>query len=95
MEWESRLNRVRVATHDGDFDLHWEEREELLALLRGTPDAKGAIDRFMAVRATRPVELTDEQKVIVVSAVEAAWGASEALHELRYVISEELDVAAA
>jgi len=37
VEWESRLNRVRVATRDGDFDLHWDEREELLALLRGTP----------------------------------------------------------
>ena len=94
MEWASRLERVRVATSDGDFDLHWDEREELLALLRATPGTESAVNRFLAVGATRPVELTDEQRALVVSAVEAARGASEALHELRHAFIVELDRAA-
>jgi hypothetical protein len=39
---------VRVATRDGEFDLHWGEREELLKLLGGGAASVGELDRVAA-----------------------------------------------
>jgi hypothetical protein len=64
-------------------------------LLCGTPGTENIIERFRAVGATRPVELTDEQKALIVSVVDTARGASEALHELRHAFIDELKRVAA
>jgi hypothetical protein len=95
VEWEPRLNRVRVSTHDGEFDLDWNEREELIATLSAVPGSESVIERFRAVGATRPVELTDEQKALVASTIDAGRGLGEALHELREAFVDDLDRRAA
>jgi hypothetical protein len=89
----STASGSRPAT--GDFDLHWDEREELLDLVRATPGSEKTIDRFRDVGASAPVELTDEQKALIVSTVEATMGASEALHELQHAFIDELERVAA
>jgi hypothetical protein len=55
-----RLDRVTVSTPNGDVVLSWEVRQALLELL--SEAAPEVANRFKAVGATRPVELTDEQR---------------------------------
>lgn len=61
-----RLDHVSIAMRRGgeanDVRLPWKSREYLLRKLRTTDGAEGIVKAFEDAGATRPVELTTEQK---------------------------------
>lgn len=58
-----RLDRITVTVPDGDVSVSWATREELMRLLAQRDDTAAIRSRFDAVGASRPVELTREERV--------------------------------
>lgn len=64
-----RLDNVQVTTNYGTVEIPWDAREAILAELRGLESARGAVDAFEAVGASRPVELDRDGKLAVLDAI--------------------------
>jgi hypothetical protein len=64
-----RLNRVLVAIKPGVVQIPWESRDRLLDELRRHDSGRTVVAAFEAVGATRPVELDDGGKVLVVDTI--------------------------
>jgi hypothetical protein len=66
----ARLNRVVVTTPRGSIVLPWESRDALLDEIRHLDSARGVIDAFEKVGASRPVELERADVVLLVQAID-------------------------
>ncbi len=58
-----RLDRVTVNVPDGDVTISWATREVLMGLLTEDENAAGIRARFEAVGASRPVDLTRDERL--------------------------------
>jgi hypothetical protein len=67
------LDKVQVDVTGEIVEITWADRDTLLAKLRFIPGTDPIIDRFVAVGASRPVELNDEQQHRLREALEL-WG---------------------
>ncbi len=93
-----RVDRVTITMGRNDVIITWACRAALLSKLRTVRRAAGVIQAFEAVGATRPVELSIEQKVTLHSFLEA-WSGIETpegftdmppgLLELRNALSDD------
>jgi hypothetical protein len=101
MRWvggASRLDWVKVATGRGPVAIPWSMRELLIERLRKVKGSDEVIRAFRAVGATRPVELSDYGKSVlleVLSALldQADGDAPAGVAELRSEILDDLDAA--
>jgi hypothetical protein len=57
-----RLDRVEVNVAGEIVDITWDERDQLLGKLRVLEGSETIVLNFEAVGASRPVELTEEQR---------------------------------
>jgi hypothetical protein len=73
-----RLDRVQIALETGNAEIAWAARGVLFELLGGVDGGTAIVDAFRNVGATRPVELTMEQKIIVLRRLERARGSPSA-----------------
>jgi hypothetical protein len=91
-----RLGRVQVATSGGTSEISWATRTELLRRLRHHDGTLAVVRTFEAVGASRPVELTDGAKHVLLGVV-SAWvdadDAPEEVAELRRELLDDLDAA--
>ena len=62
-----RLSRVQIEVAGKPVAIPWESLEALLAELASARIAAGIVEAFRAVGASQPVELTREQKVLLVA----------------------------
>ena len=97
MDGESRLDFVHIQTGSGPIRIRWTARDELLERLR----AFGALEvvrAFEAVGATRPVDLTDDGKHVLLEVL-SRWIDGElddrrdGVAELRAALLDDLDAA--
>jgi len=58
-----RFDRVTVNIPDGDVTISWATREVLMGLFAEDESAAGIRARFEAVGASRPVDLTRDERV--------------------------------
>ena len=72
----SRLDRVRVATFQGDVEISWHERELLLVGLLKQTGSADTIRAFVAVGTSAPVELDKRSRLLVIVALNALERAS-------------------
>jgi hypothetical protein len=89
------LDRVQVVTSQGTVEISWDTRTELLSRLRHHGGTMAIVRAFEAVGATRPVELTDGGKHVLLGVV-SAWvadGAPAEVTELRRELLDDLDAA--
>jgi hypothetical protein len=70
-----RLDRVEVNVAGEIVDITWDERDQLLGKLRILDGSETIVHNFEAVGASRPVELTDEQRLQLRVILEL-WGVS-------------------
>jgi hypothetical protein len=94
----SRLNRVRVATSREVIEISWIARNELLERLRKAGGALEVIRAFEGIGASRPVELTDDGKQVLLEALsrwvdELDGDLPRGVAELRREILDDLDAA--
>ena len=73
-----RLSRVQVEVAGKPAAIQWESREALMAELGSARVAGGIVEAFSAVGASLPVELTREQKILLVALLDG-WGWSRPL----------------
>jgi hypothetical protein len=66
-----RVERVQIQTEAGPVEIPWRLRQMLLGRLRDLEDAGGVVSAFEAVGTSRPVELSDGQKLLVLKVIEA------------------------
>ena len=66
-----RLDRVRVATSLGTFEIPWDSRDALLDQLVGNSATRGIRDAFVAVGASRPVTFSRLDTALLVAAIDA------------------------
>lgn len=64
-----RLDRVQVATRYRVAEISWSAREAILDKLQLLESARGTVEAFKAVGASRPVKLDREGKADVVDAI--------------------------
>jgi hypothetical protein len=69
----SRLDRVRIDVAGEIVEISWDERDVLLEELAFAADTKPIRVRFEAVGASRPVELDDEDRARLRTALDD-WG---------------------
>lgn len=91
----SRLDRVVVETFRGPIELPWASRAALLTELRRLDSTAGIVAAFEAVGATRPVELTVEQRAELAGLLNF-WmnqvqvdGLPEGVYDLRCALVDE------
>ena len=92
-----RRDDVTIALERGDdVTIPWASRDALLHRLVNVESAQGIVDAFTAVGATRPVELTEADKLILYGFLEG-WSLMHALEkspagleELRLALSDDL-----
>jgi hypothetical protein len=87
-----RLDRITVSLNGGDLTLSWHTRQELLARLQHINTKSGIRAAFGAVGASRPVELSPNQKVTLQRAL-VDWaddGMPSELVELTDALTAEL-----
>jgi len=95
-----RLDHVSIAIHRAgeanDVRLPWRSRDYLLRKLRLTTGAGEVVKAFEAVGATRPVELTTDQKVLLYRVLDDRSFTTgfhelpEGFFELRNALSDEV-----
>jgi hypothetical protein len=68
-----RTNRVRIDVAGEMVEITWHERDVLLEELAWAPGMKAVRERFEAVDATRPVELTEGEQSDLREALDS-WG---------------------
>jgi hypothetical protein len=61
--------RVLVATSNSGVTLPWESRQELLERLRGAESARWIVNEFEEVGTERPVNLTLDQKGVLIALI--------------------------
>jgi hypothetical protein len=67
-----RLDRVTILLKDGPVVISWDERTALLSRMGiHDPAGEGTKRKFSTVGATRPVELTSDEKVWLFEYIEA------------------------
>jgi hypothetical protein len=95
----SRLDWIHVATAGGAVRFPWATRQELLERLRRAGRSLEVVRAFEAVGATRPVELTDDGRNVVLDTL-SRWldegdgtVAPEGVAELRQELLDDLDAA--
>ena len=79
-----RLDHVTVATSRGDISIPWTSRNELLNEIRPRTNGVPVTRAFEAVGATRPVELENAGKLLVIQTIDlmiADAGGAEHLPE--------------
>jgi hypothetical protein len=63
-------HHVRIACSRGEVSIPWESREALLLEIRHLDSAAPTVEAFSAVGVSRPVELTLEQKGLLIEVIE-------------------------
>jgi hypothetical protein len=94
-----QLNRVTLTTLRGDVEIPWQARDLLLARLQLAATAGPIVQKIRAVGAMRPVELTEDEKALVVAELDF-WRLSHdqipvPLYELRNELYTDYASAAA
>lgn len=69
-----RLDSVQIAYSRGTVAIPWSSRDALLAETRHLDSAKSIRDAFLAVGATRPVELKRDEMVLLLHAIDVWMG---------------------
>jgi hypothetical protein len=65
-----RPSRVRIATAGGAIEISWGARSTLLDRLRGIDRATSIRAAFLAVGASKPVELDERQRRLLVEVID-------------------------
>lgn len=94
-----RLNHVQVEVAGTPVAIPWESREALLAELVRAQVAGAIVEAFRTVGASRRVELTREQKVLLVALLDG-WARRETVRwmpqgiwTLRVALADEIQQA--
>jgi hypothetical protein len=91
-------HHVRIACSRGEVSIPWESREALLLEIRHLDSAAPTVEAFSAVGVSRPVELTLEQKGLLIEVIEQ-WatqadfgleGLPDGMIDLRNALREDL-----
>jgi hypothetical protein len=90
-----RLNYIEIEVNDGTITLPWDSRDLLLHEIASTEGAAEIRKAFDDAGASRPVELTDEQKSDLLHVLNrwcqrvTAEGLPEGIDELRCELTDD------
>ena len=86
-----RLNRVLVDTASGGVVIPWASRDALLEEIGGRFGADSIVKAFIAVGASRPVELSQEEQALLLEWLDAWAEPPEGIWNLQRALRGDVD----